>query len=437
MLHATSDRAWLAAMLTVEAALARVQSRLDLIPAAAAESITAACTTDRYDIGAIGWEAADSANPVVPLVRALKAEVDEEAAAFVHLGATSQDILDSAMMLIAKYGLELILQDLDRAAERAASLAEKHRSTLMAARTLMQQALPTSFGLKAAGWLTSIVEVRSEVERVRRTQPAVQFGGAAGTLASLGDRGLEVANQLAAELELQEPVVPWHTQRARVVEIANVLGIAAGVAAKVALDVILMAQTEVDEVTEAAGEGKGGSSTLPQKHNPTASVAILAAARGVSAQVALLQQTMVQEHERAAGAWQAEWPAMSEALRFAAGAVGRLPDLLSGLQVDIKRTRQNLDATGGLIMAESVVMALSKKIDAVEARQLVDQAVKESDSPGRSFAESLKANTDISSKLDGSALAKALDPAGYLGVSQQLIDRALEAYKAMKREGHD
>ena len=437
MLHATSDRAWLAAMLTVEAALTRVESRLQLIPAAAAESIVAACAPDRYDVGGIGFEAADSANPVVPLVRALKAEVVKEAAAFVHLGATSQDILDSAMMLIAKNGLGLILQDLDRAAEVAATLAEKHRSTVMAARTLLQHALPTTLGLKAAGWLTSIVEARAEVDRVRRTQLAVQFGGAAGTLASLGGRGLEVLKQLAAELQLQEPVVPWHTQRARVVEVANVLGIAAGVAAKIALDVILMAQTEVAEVAEASREGKGGSSTLPQKQNPVESVAILAAARGVSAQVGLLQQAMLQEHERAAGAWQAEWPALTEALRLAAGAVGRLPDLLSGLQVDKKRMRQNLDAGGGLIMAESVVMALSKTMDAVKARQLVEQVVRASASTGKAFAQSLNEDTEITSKLDEAALAAALQPANYLGASEELIDRALEAYNAIKRNGND
>jgi len=308
---------------------------------------------------------------------------------------------------------------------------------VMAARTLLQHALPTTLGLKAAGWLTSIVEARAEVDRVRRTQLAVQFGGAAGTLASLGGRGLEVLRQLAAELQLQEPVVPWHTQRARVVEVANVLGIAAGVAAKIALDVILMAQTEVAEVAEASREGKGGSSTLPQKQNPVESVAILAAARGVSAQVGLLQQAMLQEHERAAGAWQAEWPALTEALRLAAGAVGRLPDLLSGLQVDKKRMRQNLDAGGGLIMAESVVMALSKTMDAVKARQLVEQVVRASASTGKAFAQSLNEDTEITSKLDEAALAAALQPANYLGASEELIDRALEAYNAIKRNGND
>jgi len=437
MLHATSDRAWLSAMLTVEAALARVESRLRLIPEKAAESIAAACVVERYDVALIGVEAAESANPVVPLVRALKAEVGEEAAPFVHLGATSQDILDTAMMLIAKSALGLVTEDLDRAAEAAARLAEKYRSALMAARTLMQQALPTTFGLKAAGWLTSIVEARAEIERVRETRLALQFGGAAGTLASLEDRGLEVATQLAAELQLGEPVGPWHTHRARVVAIANALGIAASVAAKVALDVILMAQTEVAEVAEASRAGKGDSSTLPQKQNPVESVAILAAARGVNAQAGLLQQAMVQEHERAAGAWQAEWPALSEALRLAGGSVSRLADVLSGLSVDTARMRQNLDASGGLVMAESVVMALSKQLDSVSARRLVERLVKASGSTGKSFGRLLREDREITSKLDGTALAAALEPGNYLGASEQLIDRALGAYHAAKRKEHD
>jgi 3-carboxy-cis,cis-muconate cycloisomerase len=437
MLQATSDRAWLSAMLRVEAALARVESRLRLVPQNAADSIEAACVAERYDVALIGVDAAESANPVVPLVRALKAEVGEEAAPFVHLGATSQDILDTAMMLIARDGLGLMTTDLDRAAEAAAGLAEKHRSALMAARTLMQQALPTTFGLKAAGWLTSIAEARFELDRLRRTRLAVQFGGAAGTLASLEDRGLEVATQLAAELHLQEPVGPWHTHRARVVEIANALGMAASVAAKIALDVILMAQTEVAEVAEAAREGKGESSTLPQKHNPVESVAILAAARGVNAQVGLLQQAMVQEHERAAGAWQAEWPALCEALRLAAGSVSRLADVLSGLNVDTARMRQNLDASGGLVMAESVVMALSKQLDSVSARQLVERLVKASGSSGKSFDRLLREDREITSKLDGAALAAALEPGNYLGAAEQLIDRALEAYQTGRRKEHD
>ena len=437
MLAATSERAWVAAMLQFEAALAAAAGELGLIPKEAVEAISVKCGVDDYDIAQLGEEARRYANPAAPLVEALRSKVDKQAAQFVHLGATSQDVVDTAMMLIAQKGLVLVLEDLDRAAVAAARLAEEHRSTLMAARTLMQQALPTSFGLRAAGWLTSIDEARAEVERVRYKRVALQFGGAAGTLASLTNRGLELRARLAELLGLPDTAIPWHTSRARVVEIGNALGVASGVAGKVALDIVLMSQTEVGEVSERAAEGKGGSSTLPQKRNPVESVAILAAARGVNAQVGLLQQAMVQEHERAAGAWQAEWPALSETFRLAGGAVSRLADVLSNLHVDAARMRRNLDATGGLVMAESVVTALSQKIGAVEARRLVERLVKAGGPSGKSFDQMLKDDREIAGKLDGGALDAALDPRNYLGASEQLIDRALESYNATKRKGND
>jgi len=435
MLAATSERSWVAAMLQVEAALAGAESHLGLIPLEAAEAISAHCGVDEYDIGQLGREAVRSANPVVPLVSALREKVGKKAAGFVHLGATSQDILDTAMMLIAQRGLGFVLEDLRRAADAAALLADRHRSTLMAARTLMQQALVTTFGVKAAGWLTAIVDARAEVDRVRQTQLAVQFGGAAGTLASLLDKGPGVARTMAGELDLREPVLPWHTARGRVVEVANALGIAAGVAGKVALDVVLLAQTEVGEVSEGAAEGKGGSSALPQKRNPVHSIEILAAVRGVNAQVALLHGTMGQEHERAAGAWQAEWPALSETLRLTGGAVFRLADILASLQVDPQRMRHNLDLTGGLVVAESVVTAMSKRVDRVTARKLVDAAVATAAEGGRPFTEVLLRDQTIAAHLGPAELAEALDPARYLGASEPLIDRALEAYRQQGKGG--
>src|SRR5256886_7862098 len=236
------------------------------------------------------------------------------------------------MMLIARRGLELILADLERAADAAATLADRHRATMMAARTLLQQALRTTFGLKAAGWLVAIVEAQSELTRIAQSRLAVQFGGGAGTMAALSDRGLDVARELAVELTLSEPTVPWHTARGRVVEVATGLGIAAGVAGKVALDVVLLAQTEVGEVSESTVAGRGASSALPQKRNPVDAIEILAAVRGINAQVAMLLAAMLQEHERAVGAWQAEWPAFAETLRLAGGAVFRLASLLAGPQ---------------------------------------------------------------------------------------------------------
>jgi len=430
MLVTVSDRAWVQAMLDVEAALARAESRTGLIPATAAEGIASHCRVDEFDVAQLGRAAVRSANPVVPLVNALRAAVPKDAAPFVHRGVTSQDILDTAMMLIARRGLELILADLEQAAASAAALADRHRATLMAARTLLQQALPTTFGLKAAGWLTAIVEARSELIRVHRTRLAVQFGGAAGTLAAFSDRGLEVARELASELALPEPILPWHTARARVVELATAIGIAAGVAGKVALDVVLLAQTEVGEVSERAVAGRGASSTLPQKHNPVDAIEILAAVRGINAQVAVLHGAMLQEHERAAGAWQAEWPAFAETLRLAGGAAFRLASLLAGLQVDPDRMRRNLDLSGGRIMAEHVVMMLGERIDRVMARALVDAAVSTATSTGRPFEAVLQEDRAITAYLHPDELAVALDPAGYLGVAGLLIDRALAAYRA-------
>jgi 3-carboxy-cis,cis-muconate cycloisomerase len=432
MMATTSDRAWVQAMLDVEAALARAESRIGLIPATAADGIASHCRVDEFDVAQLGRAAVRTASPVIPLINALRAAVPQEAAPYVHRGATSQDILDTAMMLIARRGLDLVLTDLDKAAAAAATLADRHRATVMAARTLLQQALPTTFGLKAAGWLNAIVEARSELLRVRRTRLAVQFGGAAGTMAALSDRGLDVARELAAELALAEPTLPWHTARARVVEVSTALGIAAGVAGKVALDVVHLAQTEIGEVSERAVAGRGASSALPQKHNPVGAIEILAGVRGINAEVAVLQGAMVQEHERAAGAWQAEWPALSETLRLAGGAVSRLAELLAGLQVDAQRMRHNVDLTRGLIMAEHVVMMLGERIDRVMARALVDAAVSTATTTGRPFKDVLGEDRAITTYLKPDELADALEPSSYLGVAGVLIDRALAAYRGQR-----
>jgi len=434
MLATVSDRAWVQAMLDIEAALARAESRIGLVPATAADGIASHCRVDEFDVAQLGKAAVRSANPVIPLVNALRAAVSQDSAPYVHRGATSQDILDTAMMLIARRGLDLILADLEQAAAAAAAHADRHRATVMAARTLLQQALPTTFGLKAAGWLSAIVEARSELIRVRHTRLAVQFGGAAGTMAAVSDHGLDVARELAAELELAEPTLPWHTARARVVEVATALGIVTGVAGKVALDVVLLAQTEVGEISERSVAGRGTSSTLPQKHNPVDAIEILAAVRGLNAQVTVLQGAMVQEHERAAGAWQAEWPAFAETLRLAGGAVFRLASLLTGLQVDPERMRRNLDLSGGRIMAEHVVMMLGERVDRVMARVLVDTAISTSVATGRPFKDVIQEDRAITTYLKPEELAVALEPSGYLGVAGLLIDRALAAYRAQKGE---
>ena len=428
-----SDAAWVQAMLDVEAALARVESRLGIIPIPAAEAIVAHCVVEEVDIAELGGKAVDAANPVVPLVMGLRARVPKEAAPFVHHGATSQDILDTAMMLVVRRALHFILQDLTRAAAAAAGLADRHRSTVMAARTLMQQASVTTFGLKAAGWLTSLMEARAMLAAIRDRRLAIQFGGAAGTLAALSDRGPEVSRQLAAELRLSDPVMPWHTARARIVELGSALAIATGAAGKVALDIVLLSQTEVAEVSEAAAAGRGASSTLPQKRNPVGSIEILAAVRAVNAQASLLLGTMLQEHERAAGAWQAEWPAVTEALRLTSGAVSRLADVLEELEIHSEQMQRNLDLSGGLIMSEHVVMLLAERTNLVTARKLVDAVISASAKSGRPFRECLIEDPDIAGHLDRGELEGAMDPASYLGASNELIDRALEAYREQPR----
>ncbi len=425
--EAVGDRAWLQAMLDVEAALARAQARVGLLPAEHAEAITRACRAGAFDLAAIGEAAAASGNPVVPLVRALTAAVPGAAAGAVHSGATSQDVLDSAAMLVAHRALGPLLDDLEAAAAAAAGLADAHRGTVMAGRTLLQQALPITFGLKAAGWLVGLDEAARRLEELRRTRLAVQLGGAAGTLASLGPAGGEVLAALADELGLAEPALPWHTVRTRVAELAGALGTAAGVAGKVARDITLLAQTEVAEVRERGPAGRGGSSTLPHKRNPVAAVAALACAEQAPGLVATLLAAMVQEHERAAGAWHAEWRPLGDLLRTTGSAVAWLRDSLERLEVDPERMRRNLDATGGLLLAERVTTALAPGLGRLAAHDLVREACAEALASRRPLAEVLCDRPEVRDLLDPGEVANLLDPAGYLGSAEAFIDRALRA----------
>ena len=315
---ALGDSAWLAAMLEVEAALARAEVAAGVIPDEAGEAIGAACRPESFDPAAIADEGRSPGNPVEPLVRALREAVGEDAAEYVHFGATSQDILDTAAMLVSSRVLGLILERLEVVAEECARLADAHRATPMVGRTLLQQAEAVTFGLKAAGWLVAVLEARTALVRVRDERLAVQLGGAAGTVAPLGESGPEVLRLFAGELELAEPVAPWHTNRTRIAELGSALAITAGVAAKIGLDIGLMSQNEVGEVSEA---NAGASSAMPHKRNPVGSVLAVACARQAGAQASVLTGALVQEHERAFGAWHAEWPALVGALGYTSGAV--------------------------------------------------------------------------------------------------------------------
>lgn len=334
MREAVSDAAWLEAMLAAEVALARAQARVGVIPAEAAHEVAEACRPERFDLEAIAREARAAGNPIPALVAAANQE-------WVHHGATSQDIVDSAAMLVARRALDLIGGDLEGVAAACARLAEEHRETPMQARTLMQQAEPTTFGLKAAGWLDAVLDAR---EALASTELAAQLGGAAGTLASMGDHGPEVLREFARALGLAEPTLPWHAQRGRVAELGASLAIAAGVLGKVALDVELLAQTEVGEVASGSGE----SSSMPHKRNPVEAVRARACARRVQAAAGLLLRGVSDhEHERAAGAWHAEWAPLSDALACTGGGAAAAREMLERLEVRPDRMRANSSGDPG------------------------------------------------------------------------------------------
>jgi 3-carboxy-cis,cis-muconate cycloisomerase len=424
-------------MLDAERALAVASSRAGIVPEAAATAIAATCQAARFDPVDLGRRAEAAGNPVVPLVgdltEAVAAEAGPEAARWVHHGATSQDIMDTATSLVAARALGPVMDDLGAAAEAAAGLAGTHRDTVMAGRTLGQQALPVTFGLKAAGWLVALDEAAAGLERVRRDRLAAQLGGAAATLAALGPHGTEVARNYAAELGLAEPVLAWHTNRARVGELAGALGVAAGVLGKIALDVTLLAQTEVAEVTEPAGEGRGGSSTLPHKRNPIGAVLVVAGTRRAPGLVATLLGSMAQEHERATGAWHAEWEPLFELLRLAGGAAARTHDLLGGLEVHPQRMRENLEATGGLLLTERVAAALAGPLGRGPAQELLGRLSQAAAGTGRPLRQVLAADPAVGEHLDPAVIDRLLDPEGYLGSTSALIDRALATHRARDR----
>ncbi len=337
--QAVSDRAWLAGLLEAERALAHAHARAGTVSEQAAAAVVAACDPALFDAVRLAAEGREAGNPVVPLVRELRGRVGPEHADAVHLGATSQDILDSAAMLLARGALRLVDGELGRVADACARLARDHRGSVMAARTLLQQAVPTTFGYKAAGWLVGTIETRGRLADVREQLPA-QLGGAAGTLAAFGDRGIELVALFAHELGLREPLLPWHTVRTPVAELAGALATAAGIQAKIATDVILLAQTELGEVAEGGG---GGSSTMPHKRNPAAAVLAVACERHARANAAVLLESVVAEQERAAGAWHAEWAALTTALAATGGAAAAVARSLESLEVDAARMRANLD----------------------------------------------------------------------------------------------
>jgi len=419
---AVSDRAWLQGMLDAEHALAKAGAAVGLVPDEAAARIGEVCRSELYDTERLADDGRAVGNPAEPLVRELRSAVGDEAADYVHLGATSQDMVDTAAMLVSRRAVALVLRELDRLADGCTELARAHRSTPMAARTLLQQAVPTTFGLKAAGWLVSVLEARRRLAAVHEERLAAQLGGAAGTLAAIGDEALEVVRLYARELELAEPLLPWHANRQRIAELAAALDAAAGAAAKVGRDIVLLQQSEVGEVAEASG---GSSSTMPQKRNPVRSTLAVACARLANAHAGVLLGELAHEHERAAGGWHAEWEALSGVLAFAGGSAAAAADAVSGLEVDAERMRANLEASGGLVVAERVSFALTRRLGRSQAHEVVAAAARAS-----SFREALLA--DERTGLSAEELDALLDPTGYLGAAETLVDRALGEYERVR-----
>jgi 3-carboxy-cis,cis-muconate cycloisomerase len=420
-------------MLAFEAALARSEARAGIIPQDAADIIANRCREDVFDVAALYREAEVTGTPVIPLVRMLTEQIGDEAKKFVHWGATSQDAIDTALMLQMRDGIDLLVNGLLDVCEGCEKLAERHRDTLMAGRTLLQQAVPITFGLKAARWLAMVVRLVHALHEHRERSLVVQFGGAAGTLASLGDKGIQVVDYLVGELKLAAPDLPWHSERDRIAEIAGTLGVVAGAMTKIANDVALLAQTEIGEATGGAMPGKGGSSVMPQKHNPVDATFAIASARLAIGEVSVILSVMTQEHERAVGGWQAEWVALPNLFRYTSGAVEHVRGMMSGLKVDPARMSANVELTQGLIMAESLTMALAPHVGRLEAQRLVktlcDRAVK----LGVHLREVVLEEGEVLGILSLEEVDRALDPSAYLGSANVFIARALAAYREIQQ----
>jgi 3-carboxy-cis,cis-muconate cycloisomerase len=425
---AFDDAATIQAMLDVEAALARAEAKVGLIPASAVQPITAACAAALYDIDALGREAALAGNTAIPLVKALTAAVrsaDEDAARYVHWGATSQDIQDSGLVLQIRAALAPLDDDLQRLELALAALATRHAADPMPGRTWLQHAAPIPFGLKAAGYLSALRRARRRLRDAGAAACVLQFGGAAGTLASLGERGIEVSEALAQELNLTLPALPWHAARDRLVDLACALGVLTGSLGKMARDLSLLMQTDVGEAFEPAATGKGGSSTMPHKRNPVGCAVALAAALRVPPLVATMLAAMPQEHERGLGGWHAEWETLPEIFRLTSGALAQMATAFEGLEVDPATMRADLDKTHGLLMAEAVSMSLAQSMGKAQAHHLVETASRRAVADGLSLAEALSDIPQASEHLSPEALGEVMRPDGYLGAAGAFIARVL------------
>jgi 3-carboxy-cis,cis-muconate cycloisomerase len=428
-----SLRSRLRAMLDVEVGLARAEARARVIPSTAAEAIARAADVDRLDVPTIVAATQNVGYPVVPLTKQLAKLAGPDAGGYVHWGATTQDILDTATVLQLGRAFAVLDRDLAASIDALAHLARRHRGDVMAGRTHMQQALPITFGYKCALWLAPLVDHRARLRRARDDANQLQFGGAVGTLASLGTRGREVALALGEELGLRVPDSPWHVDRSAFAQAACSLALVCGTLAKFAIDVVLLMQTEIGEASEPYAPGRGGSSAMPQKRNPIASEYILATARGVHALVPVMLQAMAGDHERSSGPWQSEELALSQIFVLASATFSQSLAVARGMTVDIARMRDNLAISRGLIVSESVAMALAERIGQGRAHAIVEKASSLALESHVSLREALLRDEEVASMFDAQTLDTLLDPITYTGEAGAIVDRIVERVLVMSR----
>jgi 3-carboxy-cis,cis-muconate cycloisomerase len=428
------DQGRVQAMLDFEAALARAEARVGLIPQTAVAPIEAACQAGHYDFVALGEAIATAGNSAIPLVKALGKQIaakHAEAERYVHLGATSQDVMDTGLVLQLRGALELIESDLAQLGETLSSQAQRYVATPLAGRTWLQHATPVTLGMKIAGWLGAVTRSRQRLRELKPRLLVLQFGGASGTLAALGQQAMPIAQALAEELKLTLPDQPWHTQRDRLVEFGSVLGLIAGSLGKLGRDISLLMQTEAAEVFEPSAPGKGGSSTMPHKRNPVGAAVLIGAATRVPGLLSTLFSAMPQEHERSLGLWHAEWETLPEICCLVSGSLKQALLVADGLEVDAERMARNLDLTQGLVLAEAVSIVLAQRVGRDTAHHLLEQCCKRAVAEQRHLRVVLGDEPQVTAELSSAELDHLLDPAHYLGQAHTWVERAVAEHSAL------
>jgi 3-carboxy-cis,cis-muconate cycloisomerase len=428
-----SDQGRVQGMLDFEAALARAEASIGAIPAEVVNDIVAACDASLYDFDELSIAIGNAGNSAIPLVKALGKQIatrSETAERYVHMGATSQDVMDTGLVLQLRSAVGLLEQDLANLADTLAQQAQRHAGVPMSGRTWLQQATPITLGAKIAGWLGSITRHRQRLKELKPRLLCLQFGGASGSLAALGEMAFPVAEALAGELKLGLPDQPWHTQRDRLAEFAGFLGLVAGSLGKIGRDISLMMQTEAGEVFEPAAAGKGGSSTMPHKRNPVGAAVMIGAATRAPGLVATMLTAMPQEHERSLGLWHAEWETLPELCCVVSGSLQQALAVIPGLEVDAERMLQNLDLTHGLVLAEAVSIALAQRMGRDAAHHLIEQCCRRAVEQGKHLREVLGAEPQVAEQLSAQALDNLLNPAHYLGQSKRWVKRAVADHQA-------